>query len=386
MNTHSNKVQPEPFQIAPDHTMQPTDHDDSRTNKQRAKRAVKTAISEVTSEASIDQNFGLFEDIACPNSCTPTRQPAGGVSPSSQRKRAKDALSASVQCLVQSLHQSSPDSSVTAALDITEIDPDHWSGPESYDSIGADTTASSSRNKRVVTLTAITPETPITLIALPVEGSETTEESKDYDELVRVALEEAKEYVEVESVLASRAFDSADCVAEFERQGVYYVIPTRKTPRVKSEIARLIKSGVTTPAVEPEVDVFVGDVRTAITNFIYIPTESDGAAVEFQPFISNLNTIIDSPDTLPELFNERFEAACHNKLLRQRMSDRLLFEDDFSASDVWIAAAEINTYQLAQIVLAGDAGELDRKRLLTFRRFLAYLQYIRHLGGTGHIE
>lgn len=387
MNTPLNKVQPKPFQIASDQTMQWEQLNDSQTTDsdvQNAKRAIRTATAQINEATTGKGEYDCFlGDTSRVRPDGENQQADGENSPSPdiRRKHAKKALRTSTKCVIQALRQYGSVAPVTVALDITTVDTECWFGPETKEHAGTKQTSEPLHpTQRVATLTAVTTPVPITLAVVPLRTPEDAEPIREYRELARTLLDQARDHVTIDTVLASRAFNSADCVTEFEQQDVQYLIPARKSPRVKSETDRLAEHGVTTPTLEPDVEVFTNGNHQTTTSFVYIPIEPEAETLEFTPFLTNADTVISAPETLPEQFNQRSRAVLHARLLRHRLADRLLTESELSAVDLWVAATETNAYQLARILLSDPCGELDIGGEPTFAQFLAFVQYNRQFG------
>lgn len=393
MNTPLNKVQSKPFQIAPEQTMQPENHNDSETANSHAenvKQVIRTATAKINEATAGKPQYDCFlgeTPRVQPDSETQHVDEENLPSTELRRKHAKTAFRTSTRCGVQELRQYESVAPVTVALDITTVDTECWTGTETKEHAGRRRTAESvNPTQRVATLTAVTTSVPITLAIVPLRTTDDAEPIREYSEIARTLLGQAGDHITIDTVLASRAFNSADCVSEFEHQDVQYLIPARKSPRVKSKIDRLTEHGVTTPTLEPDVEVFTGGNRQTTTSFVYILADSDADTIEFTPFLTNVGTVTSAPETLPKQFNQRNRAALHARLLRHRLADRLLTEAELSAVDLWVAATETNAYQLARILVSDSCDELDISREPTFTQFLAFVQYNRQFGDMENSE
>jgi len=393
MNTPLNKVQTKPFQIASDQTMQSEQLNDSQTtdsHAQNVKRAIRTATAQINEATTGKAEYDCFlGDTSRVRPDGENQQAVGENSPSPEirREHAKKALRTSTKCVIQALRQYGSVAPVTVALDITTVDTECWIGPETKEHAGTKQTSEPLHpTQRVATLTAVTTPVPITLAVVPLRTPEDAEPIREYSEIARTLLDQARDHVTIDTVLASRAFNSADCVTEFEQQDVQYLIPARKSPRVKSETDRLAEHGVTTPTLEPDVEVFTNGNHQTTTSFVYIPIESEAETLEFTPFLTNADTFISAPESLPEQFNQRSRASLHARLLRHRIADRLLPEAELSPVELWISATETNAYQLARILLSDSCSELDIGPEPTFAQFIAFVEYNRQFGEKENSE
>jgi hypothetical protein len=381
--TPENVVQIEPIRIALQQTMQPKDHNDSETTDAtplQAKRAINNAIARINGDTAGESEYGaVLGEISRPQEADRTAQQTRP-SPELQREHAERAFHASAEHLIRILNQYDLRSPVTVALDVTVVNPECWTGPETCER--PDTTSkeeSHSGKLRVATATVANSPVPATLGIIPLDSG-ANDEKRCYSEIAQELLYQVTRYVDVDTVLASRAFNSVDCITEFEERDIQYIVPARKSARVTAEINRLHDSGVTEATVEPGVTICGNSRQKASTAFVYIPAESGSETVEFTPFLSNLDAVINDPESLPGRFNQRWQAAQQARLFRKQVADKSAPADELSVPAFWVAATEANAYQLARMVLADTADNLKARKALSFTQFIAFVQHKRQFG------
>ncbi|MFC3477735.1 hypothetical protein [Halobacterium litoreum] len=363
--------------------MQPANNDDSQTTgptREQAKRAISTAVTRIDEDSiGEDINNVGFGEI-------PRSQKAGEVSqrtrPSKelQRKCAETAFDASAEHLTNILTQYDQISPVTIALDVKVLDSECWTNPETHELVDTNQEGEGYTGKlRVATATVINSSVPVTVAIIPLRGR-TTDQKEFYSEVVQELLYQATQYVEVGTVLASRAFNSADCITEFEERGIEYLVPARKTPEIIAEINRLDQSGVTKATADTDVTVCGEDHESASAAFVYIPTDAESERGEFTPFLSNLDAVLNDPECLLDRFNQRWQAAHHTRLFRKQLVDKVEPARKLPVREFWVAATEVNAYQLARMVLAGITEDLEVGKALSFTQFVAFVQSKRQFG------
>lgn len=387
-DTPVNMVRTKLYQIAPQQTMQPTDHNDSQPiepTQRQVKRAISNAVTQINKDTAEEgqHNTVLGEP---PRSQEESRvAQRTRPSPELQREHAETAFYASAKNLLNTLTQSEQISPVTVALDVTVVDPDCWTGPETY---GTDTSSEADAHSgklHVATVTVVNSSAPVTLDIIPL-NSGPNDQKRHYSEIAQELLYQATQYVDVDTVLTSRAFNSAECIAEFEERDLQYIVPARKSARVTAEINRLDDSDITSATVEPDVAVCGRGHQNASTAFVYIPAESGSETVEFTPFLSNIDAVINDPESLPNRFNQRWQAAQHARLFRKQLADKSAPAGEVSVRAFWVAATEANTYQLARMVLAGASDDPEAGRGLSFAEFIAFVRYERQFGSLSTQE
>jgi hypothetical protein len=382
-------VRGESLRIAPQQTMQPTDHNDSEPTEP-AQRQVKQAISNAVTRINEDtvekaQYNTILGETARPKEQNRVAQRTRP-SPELQREHAETAFYASAKHLINTLTHSEQIQPVTVALDVAVVDPHCWTGPETYERTDTSSEADAHSGKlHFATVTVVNSSATVTLDIIPL-NSRTNDQKRHYSEIAQELLYQATQYVDVDTVLASRAFNSAECIAEFEERDLQYIVSARKSARVTAEINRLSDSGVTSATVEPDVAIRGRGHRNASTAFVYIPAESGSDMVEFTPFLSNIDAVINDPACLPDRFNQRSQAAQHARLFRKQLADKSAPAGELSVRAFWVAATEVNAYQLARMVLAGASDDPEAGGGLSFAQFIAFVRYERQFGSLSTQE
>lgn len=381
--TPENMVQIEPIRIALQQTMPPTDHNDSKTadvTPQQAKRAINNAIARINEDTAGERKYdAVLGEVTCPQEedrKAQQRRPSWEL----LREHAETAFHASAEHLIRILNQDVLRSPVTVALDVTVVDPKWWTGPETCERTATTSKKESHSGKlRVATATIANSPVPATLGLIPLESG-ANDKNRYYSEIAQELLYQVTRHVDVDTVLASRAFNSVDCITEFEERDIQYIVPARKSARVTAEINRLHDSGVTEATVEPGVTICGNSRQKVSTAFVYIPAESGSETVEFTPFLSNIDAVINDPECLPDRFNQRWQAAQHARLFRRQLADRSAPAGGISLREFWVVATQANAYQLARMVLADSADDLKARKALSFTRFIAFVQNKRQFG------
>lgn len=369
--------------------MQPTYHNDSQPTEptqRQVKRAISNAVTRINEDTAEEgQHNTVLGETTHPQEQDRVAQRTRP-SPELQREHAETAFHASAKHLINTLTQSDQIPPFTVALDVTVVDPDCWTGPEIYERTDTSSGADAHSGKlHVATATVVNSSAPVTLDIIPL-NSGANDQKRHYSEIAQELLYQATQYVDIDTVLASRAFNSAECIAEFEERELQYIVPARKSARVSAEINRLVDSGITSATVEPEVAICGRGHRNASTAFVYIPAESGSETVEFTPFLSNLDAVINDPECLPDRFNQRWQAAQHARLFRKQLVGKSEPAGELSVRAFWVSATEANAYQLARMVLAGASDDLKAGRGLSFAQFIAFVRYERQFGSLSTQE
>jgi len=369
--------------------MQPTDHNDSqstRPTQRQVKRAISNAVTLINEDTAEEgQHNTVLGETARPQERGQVAQRTRP-SPEFQREHAETAFCASAKHLINTLTQSSQISPVTVALDVAVVDSDCWIGPETYERTDTSSEADAHSGKlHVATATIVNSPAPVTLDIIPLNTGE-NDQKRHYSEIAQELLYQATQYADVEAVLTSRAFNSAECITEFEKRDLQYIVPARKSARATAEINRLSDSGITSATVEPDVAVCGRGHRNASTAFVYIPDESGSDTVEFTPFLSNIDAVINDPACLPDRFNQRSQAAHHARLFRKQLADKSAPASELSVRAFWVAATEVNAYQLARMVLAGASDDPEAGMGISFAQFIAFVRYERQFGSLSTQE
>lgn len=369
--------------------MQPTDHNDSQPTEptpRQVKRAISNAVTRINEDTVEKDLYNTILGETSPPEEQDWVAQRTQPSPELQREHAETAFYASAKHLINTLTQSGQISPVTVALDVAVVDPHCWTGPETYERTDTSSEADAHSGKlHFATVTVVNSSATVTLDIIPL-NSRTNDQKRHYSEIAQELLYHATRYVDVDTVLASRAFNSAECIVEFEERDLQYIVPARKSARVTAEINRLSDSGVTSATVEPDVAICGRGHRNASTAFVYIPAESGSGTVEFTPFLSNIDAVINDPECLQGRFNHRWQAAQHTRLFQKQLADKSASADELPVGAFWVAATEANAYQLAREVLAGASDDPEAGRGLSFAQFIAFVRYERQFGSLSTQE
>lgn len=293
-----------------------------------------------------------------------------------RRYSTADQLTSSVESLVDSLHTyDAYAGSITVAIDITRLDSDYWLEATTAPGDASEVEVTPTPTPRFATITTVNTPVPVVLAVEPLSkpGDETQSEPRTYAEIARTLIEQAEEHVEIDTLLAPRAFHAGNVISEFERQHVEYIICSRLTTRDRERISTVKTRGDATHAVERDVDVFVDGTPACTTNLVYVP--EDSAPEEYVGFVTNIDVSKSDleSDMVPETYEKRWNAHVHNRLLRTRLQTKAVSQAELSRADYERAATEGNAYSLANHLLRESDEHSSAQCQLPFDQFLHLL-------------
>ncbi|MDG5760931.1 hypothetical protein QA600_16485 [Natronococcus sp. A-GB1] len=358
--------------------MKPTTH--SNHDRNTIQRVVELTCERIFSENTERQTPNvetLREKLAAKKSASNTDSTESFPEKvEGQRYSNADQLTSSVDTLVDSLHAyDTYAGSITVAIDITRLDPDYWLEATTAPGDASEVEVTPTPTPRFATITTVNTPVPVVLAVEPLSkpGDETQSEPRTYAEIVRTLIEQAKEHVEIDTLLASRAFHAGNVIAEFERQNVAYIIFSRLTTRDRERISTIKTRDDATHAVEHDVDVFVDGTPTCTTNLVYVP--EDSASDGYVGFVTNIDVSKSDleSDTVPETYKKRWIANVHNRLLRTRLHTKGVSQLELTRADYERVATEVNAYSLTNHLLRESTGHTSEQFPLPFDQFLHLL-------------
>lgn len=284
-----------------------------------------------------------------------------------------ERLAPSIEATLNALRASDLlDAPLTVAIDVTEFDAEYWSETSDPTAEGYNGRKEPAlRQSKLAVISAVSTPVPVILGIETLEkpGSHEHAECPSLADVVQSLLEQATQYVEIDTVLADRGFHSAGVIAAIERLNLTYIIPTRPHPFVREVIKEVTDPGSPEYAVARDVTVPVVD-QTYTTDFVLVQQES--AAEGYVVFLTNTAPSDMVLEEIPNRYTQRWQIENQEKTLRTRLESKSL-PGGLQCQDCLAAAAEVNAYSLANHQLKENSTQRTGRYMLEFDRFLQAL-------------
>jgi hypothetical protein len=230
-------------------------------------------------------------------------------------------------------------------------------------------TASTHREHTVLVILAVSTPQPVVLGVEPLTDTRQNNGStqRPVADAVRSLLDQATHHVDIDTVLADRGLNSADVLAEFDRQDISYIIPARDRPDIRELTDARDHDAAS--AVIPEVPYAVAG-EPYRTTVILVEDEPD--LDDEVVFLTN-----DPPDPqdatqVASRYQLRAELVEPIQLFHARLAARAL-PCGLDCRACLVAAAEVNAHSLATHLLTQCHPTVDDRQSLPAPQFLQAL-------------